>query len=333
MLKPSVAPLECYGLSYHETREMCRSCPHVAGCHELMGDRINRIPVSETKFCLVPEGFVRRTEEPNADFRDIESIYIECWEQVYGPPAEGNVGKFREQVFALAKAAHVSVPLFVLVSMFAHSKTYPGQPFSAGKMVDGRALTRVKTYTAACFDAFGAVNPRLLDAVTDGDLDKFRLDARMLKSEALAGQWLIDYNLWEPGLPFEAMLLELENELDPYWLAVEKHYEPIRMAYAEKRSVPPDAKTATTRHDTLVIYQHMKKHKHSAISNFRTREKIMPDAVIRVLSNYGYQPSGFEITNAPVTDPLLFWHRLAQAIQHMEWLLFVNYGEGIYARA
>lgn len=298
-----------------------------------MAGRLGRIPVNEAKFSFIPETIVRRTEETNTDLRDIEAIYIECWAQVFGGTAQGNVGKFRDQVFELAQVAKLSVPLFILVNMFAHSKTHPDQHFSAGKLVDGRALTRASTYANVCLEHFGAVNPHLLDTLTGSDIDDYSLDKRMLDSEILTGRWIIDFKLWQPGLPYEPLLLELENELDPYWLATEKYYEPILMAYATRRRVPQDAATKDTRHQALVVYQRMKKHKHHAISNFRTREKVMPKAVDTVLSGLSYAPSDFEIEDKPVNDPLQFWNRLAVAIQHLECLLFVNYREGIYARS
>ena len=329
MLEPIKAPLECYGLSHDKSQAICQTCPHATGCLELMGTRAGRIQVNAAKFSLIPDEIVRRTEEPNADYRDIEAIYIECWHQVFEGQPKDSVGGFREKVFRLAKVAQVSVPLFVMVNMFAHSKTHPDHYFSAGKLVDGRAITRVQTYRDVCLEHFGTLSPHLLDVVTGSDLDDYSLEKRMLDSENKAGRWIIDYKLWHPGLPYDPMLAELENELDPYWLATEKYYEATLKTYSTRQVFRDEH---DTRHQALTVYHLMKKRKHHAISNFRTREKIMPKAVFEVLTGLGYEPSDFEIPDKPVNDPLQFWNRLGLAIQHLECLLLINYGEGIYAR-
>lgn len=328
MLKAESSPLECFGLSWKKNDQVCKVCPHAPKCVEFMGFRQERIAISEVKFALVPETILRHHDEPDEDRRDIEAIYCECYRQVYGKDSLGSVGAFRERLFKMATAAGVSLRNYVLVNMFAYQQAYPEKEFTPGLLIDGRALYRVKVYADACLERFGTLNAALLDVVTGGDLSEYDLAKRMRDAEVRAAQWIIDYKLWHQGLPYEPMFADLEPELDPGWLAVESHYEPILRQYTLREDEPE----SVLRHDTVMIYKRLKKHKHEAIAYFRARERIMAEAVKDTLGIYGYTDTDFEVENRPYTDPLQFWNRLGIAIQHLECLLFVNYHEGIYAK-
>jgi len=334
MLKPESSPLECFGLSWNKDDAMCQTCPYVAKCQENMGFRVERIAIGEAKFALVPEAFVRRHEEPEADRRDIEAIYCECYRQVFGVERTvGNIGGLCERLFKMAATAGVDLRTYVLINMFGYQQAYPEKAFTPGLLVDGRALYRVKVYADVCIEHFGTLNSTLLDVVTGGDLSEFDLAKRMLASEVKAGEWIVEYKLWHQGLPFQPMFDDLEPELDPGWLAVETHYEPILRQYSIREDQPTCKERLGSRHDAVMVYKRLKKRKHEAIAYFRARERIMPDAVKTILSRYGYDGNDFEVENKPFTDPLQFWNRLATAIQHLECLLFVNYHEGIYAQS
>jgi hypothetical protein len=298
-----------------------------------MGDRLSRIAVSAVGFSLIPEGFFphMKMEELNESYRDVGAIYCACYRQVFGEDPVGYVGTFDEKVFKLADVCQVSVPMFILINMFGHSQAYPDTTFAPGMLVDNRAANRVRVYAEACREKFGSVSAGHLDTAMGGDLVVYDLENRMRESEILAGRWIIDYKLHHPGVPYEMLFNELENELDPAWLATEQHYKTFIDDYSTRKRNPVDKESQATRHAALEIYKRMKKHKHEAISNFRSRERVMPDAAKTVLSKYGYSPGDFEIGNRPVTDPLNLWYRLGSAIQHMECLLFVNYHEGLYA--
>jgi len=284
-----------------------------------MGMRLGRVKVGEARFRLLPEGFVRRIEEPNSDKRDIEAIYRACWRQVFGTDPVGSVGKYRNKLAWLAKKSGLAIPLFTLIVMFGHSKTYPQELFKPSMLADGRALVRAEVYARACVEQYSAVNAALLDQITGTKLADNDLDTRMFNSEIKAGRWIIGYKMTNPGLPFEPMLEALEDTLDPNWLATEKYYEPVIQACAQQTNEPKKV-----RHAALRAYRQMKKHKHDAIANFRSRQKMMPEAVRKVLSQLDLGPGDFEIADEPVTDPLLFWHHLALAIQHLECVLLIK---------
>jgi hypothetical protein len=335
MLTAVKAPLTCFGLSYKKADPMCKACPHAADCRVYMGNRLSRIAVSDAKFSIVPQGFTatRHMEETNKTYRDIEAIYCECHFQVFGSHPTGYVGIYCEKLFQLAELCKVSVPLFVLISMFGHSEAYPTTAFSPSMLVDNHAAVRVNRYADACKQKFGAVNAKLLDMLTNGDLDVYNLSKRMLDSEIKAGRWIIDYKLYHQGPPFEPMFDDIENLLDPCWLATETRYEQRMKLYSTRSVQPKDILDQDTYHSALTVYARMKKFKYEAICNHQTRENILPKAVGQVLHAYGYTAHDFEIEDKPISDPLQFWNRLAIAIQHLECLLFVNYQEGIYASA
>lgn len=333
MLTAVKAPLTCFGLSHKKTDPMCKACPHAADCRVYMGNRLSRIAIGDAKFSLVPQELnaTRRMEETNKEYRDIEALYCECYRQVFGSKPVGYVGIYRDKLFQLAEICEVSVPLFILANMYGHCEAFPTSTFSPPMLVDNRAAHRVKCYTDACKQKFGAVSVRLLDLITGGDLAVYSLAQRMLDSEVRAGRWIIDYKLYHQGQPFEALFDDIENELDPCWLATEKRYEQRMKLYSTRSVQPENDPQQDTYHSALTVYARMKKFKHEAISNHQTRENIMPSAVEQVLHAFGYGTHDFEVEDKPIDDPLQFWNRLAVAIQHLECLLFVNYHEGIYA--
>lgn len=333
MLKPESSPLECFALAYAKEDAMCKTCAHRTKCREFMGLRTERIALGQAKFSLVPDEYVRRHEEPDADRRDIDAIYAECYLQVYGvgPDKMAGVGMFRERIFRAAATAKLDLHMFVLVNMYGYSVTYPEKKFTPGVLADNRAVYRAKVYATACIERYGAISTKLLDITVGSDLSEFDLSRRMLASETKAATWIIDYKLWHPGLPYEPMFEDVQNLLDPAWLAIEKHYADTLQYYAAREDQPNDPTVMDTRHQAVMTHKRLKKSKHEAIAYFRARERIMNDAIGQVLSAYGYQGNDFEVDNTPITDPLLFWNRLGVTMQHLECLLYVNYREGIYA--
>ena len=299
-----------------------------------MGSRLGRIPVGEAKFSFIPANkemaSKRHLEETNSERRDIDAIYYEAHRQVYGNLPKDSVGRFTDKVFRLATEAGLPVPLFILISMFGYTKTFPEKTFSARVLVDGRSLYRVQVYAEECRRRYMAVSAKLIDVFADSNLAGNDFKRLMLASEIKAGRWIIEYKLWNQGLPYDPMFDAIENELHPAWLATEPRYLAKLVAYSTRTGSQPEDRQPT-RHKALDAFQRMKRYQHEAIANFRVREGIMAEAVAEVLNTYGYRGDDFEIEDKPLCDPLLFWNRLGAAMQHLECLLFVNYSEGIYA--
>lgn len=240
----------------------------------------------------------------------------------------GYVGIHTEKLSTLAERAKVSIPMFILISMYGHAQVYNGA-FSPSMLVDNRALNRVHVYAEACRAKYGSVSVSSFDKITHDDLEGYDLEGRMLRSEILAGSWIIEWKMENEGAPYDALFIHNEEKLDPNWLAIEPRYEPVLKAFAE--GVERPVQSETTRHLAVMAYRRMKKYKHQAVGNFRARERIMVQALKTVLEKQDYSITDFEARTQPVTDPLLFWNRLAAALQHLECLDLINHGIGRYA--
>lgn len=328
MLKPIASPLACYGLEHDRASKICAECAHRLGCQELTGYRLNRVALDSANFDLIPETIQYRTAEREVDERDIEAIYAESYRQVFGTDPRGSVGKFKQQVIQHAEEVHCSLPMFMLACMFAHSQT-SSKEFTSGILADGRAMGRVNMWADACRAKYASFDVTSMAKLAGVELAQFDLKRRMLDSEVQAGTWIINFKLWHPGPPYPGVFDAVEKDLDHNWLAIEPHYEATLIAYSKRQDAAGDAQT---RHETLKTFARLKKHKHQAISNFRARERIMGEAIRKVLGEHGYSPQDFEVERKPIHDALTFWSRLGLAIQHMECLKFVQLHEGVYRR-
>lgn len=327
MIKPIESPLECFGVEHDFASEICQKCEHRARCQEFMGYRLNRVAVPFALFDLIPDTIQYRTAERDVDERDIEAIYNEMYRLIFGENARSSIGKFKARIIELAEEAQCSIPMFILTVMFAHDFAYPGKTFTAGILADNRALGRVKLYADACRAKYASFDISSLSKLTHVNLAQLDLKRRMLDSEVKAGRWIIEYKLTNAGAAWPQVFQALEKELDPNWLAIEPHYEEILIAYSKRLDVSGDQET---RHIALETFARLKKHKHQAIANFRARESIMPEAIRKVLGELRYDARDFEIDREPVKDALKVWNRLGLAIQHLECLLFVRDGSGLF---
>lgn len=329
MLTPQAAPLACFGLEHQAHDPRCQQCPHAPGCRVHMGPRLARISLARVQFSLVPDTFVRRHEETNPEDRDIEALYGAAHHQVYACDPSDAVGSRRARVLALARQARCPVPLFLLTCMFAHATAFPGKKFTSGLLVDGRTSHRVKLYGDACRRRYADFSPHAL-ALLDPANPSLALATRMARSEILAARGIIDYKLQHAGQPWDTLLEALAPQLDPAWLAIEPAFTRRLLAYSRRElAALPET---DIHHQALVYYHGLKKHKHRAIATFLAREAGLRRALPEVLGVYGLQLDDFEVENKKVLDPLHFWGRIALAIQHLESLRYVNYGEGLYAR-
>ena len=169
---------------------MCKACPHALECQGFMGNRLSRIAVAAASFSLIPEGFFKhmKVEDLNEDYRDVGAIYCACYRQVFGEEPVGYVSTLGEKVFKLASACQVSVPVFILTSMFGHAQAHDDTVFTPAMLVDNRAANRVRVYAEACRKKFGSVSATQLDVATGSDLADYDLEKRMRESEILAGR-------------------------------------------------------------------------------------------------------------------------------------------------
>jgi hypothetical protein len=234
------------------------------------------------------------------------------------------LGKLTERIKKQARQAQVTVPNYILINMVGYQLAWPDKEFTPGCLVDNRALSRVNTYADACCKRFGSVDLRSLDMLTAQDNAAYDLHERMRVAEFRVGRWIIEWKLDHEGPPYTPMFDALELELDANWLAIEPRFDPRLHDYLQRLDATANS------HDVAQTVRKLKKRTHEAYANFVARQTAMPSAVEQVLSEFGYESQDFERPNEPVTDPLLFWHRLALAMQHMEVLKFIDLGSGYY---
>lgn len=289
-----------------------------------MGIRANRVTLDLLKFQLLPPGLPRRHDVPTRDGRDFNEVYQTTYRQVYGTNSGESLGRVKDRVLELANRAKVSVPMFMLTNMVGHQLTWPEVPFCPKHLVDNRALYRVKLYAKTCREKFGVLDAHALDNVTQDQTARYDIESRMLESEVLAGHWIIEWKLQNEGPPFDAMFEALEEQLDPNWLAIEARYQPRLLEVIARP-------TSDVHHAVADAVRVLKKRKHEAQGTFLARERAMPQAILQVLGLFGYMPQDFEAQDAPVSDTLRLWHRLALAIQHIECLKYIDSQEGYYA--
>ena len=317
--------MPCYGLNQDLRNHECKACPHSDGCHENMGMRAGRVTLDRLVFDLIPIGL---SKGPVANFdpeRDINALYQSTYRLVYGSNPVQTVGKFTRAILSLSRQAEVNVANFMLISMVGHQLAWPDKEFKASHLVDNRALHRVNTYAQACKERFGVVDAAALDALTGQNNAQFGLRARMLEAEVTVGKWIIEWKLDNEGPPYEPLFYALELELDVNWLAIEPRFEPRMIRNLDR------ANATANSHDIADKVRVLKKYKHESYANFVYRQMIMPEAVRQVLGEFGFQTCDFERENKPVVDALLFWHRLALALQHLECLKWIDCGTGYYA--
>lgn len=324
MLTPIAAPLPCFGLSQDASDPQCQACPHFDGCRQVMGMRAGRVTLDRLKFDLIPKKLPKSHVAPEDN---LDAIYQATYRMVYGSNPGHTLGVwFTERMRPIARQAKVTLPQYILINMVGYQLAWPDKEFTPGCLVDNRALARVNTYAKACRERYGSLDLTSLDMLTKQDNARFDLRTRMSDTEFTVGCWIINWKLDNEGPPYTPLFDALELELDVNWLAIEPRFKDRLEQYLGKLSATANS------HDIAATVRKLKKHGHEAYANFAARQLAMPEAVERVVSEFGFTPQDFERPNDPVTDPLLFWHRLALAMQHLECLKFVELGTGYYAR-
>ncbi len=287
-----------------------------------MGTRLDRVPLSKITFDLMPPLLCKG---PAQISDPLDAVYQSTYRLVYGANPNHSVGHITDRLLAMARKLKLSAANYILINMVGFSLTWPEKEFRPSNLVDNRALFRAKTYAEACRKKFGTIDVEALDHLTGQNNADFLLPARMLETELRIGRWIIDWKLDNEGPPYMPLFDALETDLDVNWLAIEKRYEDRLRDYTKRPGATSNS------HDIADKVRVLKRRKNECYANFSARQHIMPTAVNTVLAEYGFTSDDFERQRTPVTDPLLFWHRLALAIQHLECLKLIKSGTGHYA--
>jgi hypothetical protein len=293
-----------------------------------MGELVGRVDVDQVPFHFMPPAFASRcvpVEGQDPDLANLESVYAFCYEWVFQKKARGNLLRNRTLILERVREAGTSVKLFLLANMLGWKKSHGDTDFYPKTMTGTAAVYQVKTFAATCQKLYGTFDITSLDQLMGSDVAAQDFEAHMLNSEVTAGAWIVNYKLFHEGVPFRRLYVEKEMALHPYWLAIEPSYYDNVLAQYEG-GPESGCSTLLRRHrwNTIQVISKLKRQSCKAIAVFRSRERIMPEAIRRVLSQRGLRAEHFQVENIPVVDTIRFWTRLGIAIQHYECLKFVD---------
>lgn len=332
---PKKAPLPCFGLEHNRHDAQCQKCPHYEGCREHMGSRVDKIALDKVRFDIVPEKWSgHRYDMDDPELPHLQRLYADCFVSVFHKNPLDNVGRFKDEIASKAMRSRCSLRMFMLANMVAHeiaekeiiehSEKQRAAPFRAKLLTGDFAVKRAETYQKMCRDRYGAFTIKSLEVLTDEDKDP--LERTMAHCELSAAQWIIRYKV-HTGTPRDQALLALyENEelqLQPEWLALEETYEQLILKpFIEK----PSGTSAVQAHrfSVLQVYKLYKRNWSTGRSAWLTRQSVMRDVLLHVLTSFSYHPSDFLYPRESVRKPMDFWLELAYAIRHNHCWRFVQ---------
>jgi hypothetical protein len=183
-------------------------------------------------------------------------------------------------------------------------------------------------YAELCRKQFGTFTLSTLSVLSETNNDANDIEQRLLSSEVTAGRWLVGHKMIHGGPPYDLLYECEEMNLDPYWLAIDDSYKTLVL---DKN---PKSSQELRRHRYSVVQSigYLKRHRNIAITVFRARQQMLPQAVARVLDHFGYQVDDFEVEDKPITNPLELWVLLGRAIQHFNLLNYLQGGKSIFNR-
>lgn len=333
---PITPPKQCFGLEQHRDNPLCRNCPHRRDCADLMGELAGRVDVDQVPFHFMPVNFIERCRDTNdldPDLPHIERVYVFCYEWVFDIELKGegrhrmvqNLRQHRALITERIREAEVSVKMFFVANMLAWKQSHGETRFHPRLLTHQFAAYQVKEFAKTCQERYGTFDITSMDRLMGSDVARHDFETNLLNSEVVAGAWIVNYKLFHAGNLLERLYTEKETALNPYWLAIEPSYQDqVLTAYRNNPDESCPAVVRRHRWDTIQVLGKLKKQDRKAIAVFSARERIMPEAVQRVLGQRGLRAEHFQIENVPVVNAIKFWVRLGIAIQHYECLKFVD---------
>ena len=342
--EPQKAPLPCFGKEYQETDARCYHCPHQKLCCEYMGAQLNRVPLDQITFNLMPEpsengrvdlhrDFLKyKLSEDDPDAKNIQFLYERCYKVVFNRMPTDSAEQHRLKIQANAKEANCSLEAFLLSNMVAHqnhdsivnknTQTRVAS-FRAHLLTGALSIKRAHAYLSICRKRFGTFSTNSLLSLSDAPR-RDTLENTMLNSETTFATNLINTKM-VTSTPTELQLYEaVELQLAPEWLALEATYFDYILKLSAAGQLKAAGVLARHRHDVIQMHGAYKRSRALCRQAFISRQEIMPEAVNRVLSHFGYAPTDFLFFRDPVTNVYKFWLLLALAIRHHHCLRFLE---------
>ena len=301
-----------------------------------MGNLAGRISVDQVPFNFMPPAFVDRCQDVNdsdPDLPRMDSVYVFCYEWAFNSELQGrlrdshvkNLKKHGAIIRERIREAGASVKLFFLANMLAWKQSRPETRFHPKFLINEFSARQVRELAKVCQDRFGTFDVTGLDMMMKTDVAKQDFETLILNSEIVAGSWIINYKLFHSGKLIDRLYDEKELMLNPYWLAIEPTYRDcVLIPHLDNPTLCDSKVLRDHRWNVIQVLGTLKKQQRKAIAVFSARERMMPEAIQRVLGQRGLRAEHFEIENIPVVNAIKFWVRLGSAIQHYECLKFVD---------
>lgn len=330
-------PLPCFGLERISTDAVCLACKHYEECGIFMGTRVDRVPLSQAKFNLIPPKLsgkiVLDDDAVDPEEENLGNVYIDAYRTIFGKrPTQGdNPLRFRDKIVLNARTANTGIRLFMLANMLAHkvqeqlrlenTESALTKPYAASTLTSALSVTRCNQYAEMCSKQFGSFNLTMLSTISKNDFELNDVERAMLNSEVTAARFVIQHKIFNGGPPYVALYEHEELGLSPYWLAIEKSYDTHVLA-PFRESKTGSKMQQSHRYDVLSTRRTLSRYSTEQVLLFAARQRIMADAVKQVLAFFNRQPDDFDIEPFPITDAMDFWVYLSRAVQHYETLLF-----------
>jgi hypothetical protein len=298
------------------------ACEHKEGCIAAMGCRLNKVPLSQAKFNLVPTALQSVHDVPTRE--DTTALFYASHEAVFGKPCAYRIPNAGvRKIEAAAAEANCGLRLFMTAVMMAHQEANPQNPFFPTMLFGQSAIRRVNMYRTICHEKYGHFDIGAFDLLRGkvGTVDD--LATRMLRSEVLFGELVVGYKLRSDTSPFAHIYRLRERGFDPVWLAIEDTYVDVLERHLNSDD-PVTGTVATLRHNVAQVQKSLKRNKARLATVLKTREQCMPQAITQVMTYHRLNPADFEIADEPVTVASKFWSVLGTAVGHYYCWLALN---------
>lgn len=310
-------PLPCYAKEFSQTDAGCSACEHGTNCRSDLGRRASRVTLDKAVFDLVPTGLQDfKLSDPEAE--SLADLYELCYETVFHTRGDAilRIKDAQARIIEASNEAHCSLRLYILTNMIGYHEASPDRKFYATMLFGDRASRRLELYRSVCRQKYGTFDIEAIDTLLGKETSD--AESQMLNSEIIAGGFIVGFKIRSSGDPGPMLYAMQELSLSPLWLATDPGYTKDVLV---RHISEPSGTSMIKRHrfSACQTLKELKRDHKRALHIFKTREKIMAQAVVSVLNSHGLSPQDFEIENV-VKDASDFWRRLGYAIQHY-WLL------------
>ena len=290
----------------------------------------HRIPLDRLTFELTPPALFAKDalveiDDMAVNRTNVEDLYRRCYYSIFAHkwPASSSLGVDWTKIIQNAQTAGVSLNTFIATIMAAHKMTHPQAAFPTNNLTADSSVQKVAKYSKMLRDQYGHDGMDALGMFTDSETP--RIEEQILRSETLAGRWIVGCKMLRDGSAVHSLYQHHELALDEHWLASESTYLELVLKPYLSTSVNESTAIRTHRERVLSTHAMLKKRKTLARTVFSARSQILPAALKAVLKSVGHAPENFTHPNKVVTDSIKFWNILGLAVTHWECVKALQY--------